>query len=179
MSVTAKRLRAVALDKAFGGGLAGFAASAAIGWGVDQLRKANDPISLEVSSLRPGEQYIVSTRPPMARAERTLDAKRRAAQRKLDNATAPSAKVRKTAKKLARQQRLAAKRAAGSAGQLKAEAKAERLGQRFDRLTAPTRRTVRLQRQIAAYDAVLSVERAKALAPTQRKRRRPRTRTYR
>lgn len=179
MSVTATRLRTIALDKVFGGGLAGFAASAAIGWGVDQLRKANDPVTLEVSNLRPGERYIVTTRPPMKRAERKLDAKRRAAQRRLDAATAPSAKVRRTAKALARQQRLAAKRAEGTARQAKAAAKAERLGERFDRLTRPTRRTVALQRRLDAYEAVLSVERAKALAPTQRKRRRPRTRTYR
>ena len=179
MSTAAKRLRAIALDKAFGGGVAGFAASAAIGWAVDQLRSANDPVTLEVSSLRPGEQYVVSTRPPMRRAERKLDTKRRATKRKLDAATAPTGRVRRTAKKLARAQRLAAKRTEGTAKQLSAERRAERLGRRFDRLTAPTRRTVRLQRQLDAYETVLSAERARALAPTQRKRRRPRSRTYR
>ena len=179
MSLATTRLRTAALDKVFGGGVGGFVAATALSWGIEQLKKRNDPVTLEVSSLRPGEQYVVTTRPAMQRPERKLTKKRDAASRKLDALTAPSRSTIRTAKKLAKAQRQTARRSEGTPRFERSERRVERYGTKFDAKTVPSRKVAALQRKVDAYDVVLAEQRAAALARTAKSRRRPRKRTYR
>lgn len=177
MSATTRRLRSLALDRTFGGGFAGFAASVAIGWGIDQLRKVGDPVTIDATDLRPGEQYVVTARPAMKRKERKVFAKQQAARRRLNTATAPSRSTVRVARKLSRAQRQADRRPTGSPRQQRAVRRSERLGAAYDRRVVPSRKVARLQRNADALDAELTALRAAKAGP--RKRRVPRTRIYR
>lgn len=173
-----RRLRQVALDRAFGKGAGGFLAASVVGWLIDQIRSADQPERLDTARLVPGETYVVTTRPAMTRTERR-DAKRLAASTaKLHKATTPGRSTRSTAAKLARAQRKAAKASAGSRRAVRNERKVEVLGARFDRLTTPTPQQRKLEVQVAELSVRMDEHRRAALATTAKRRRRPRTRTF-
>ena len=173
-----RRLRQLALDRAFGTGAGGFLAGAALNWFVDQVRAAKQPEHLDTAHLVPGETYLVSTRPAPKRAERR-DGKRLAKARKaLASETAPDRATRRTARKLAPPHRKAAKAKPGSKKQAARAVEAQTLGVRFDRLTAPTAQQRKLEARVAELTLAMGRHRAEAVAATA-KDHRPRTRTFR
>lgn len=172
-----RRLRQLALDRAFGKGAGGFLAASAIGWLIDQVRSADEPERLDTARLVPGETYLVTTRPPMTRSERR-DAKRlAAATAKLEKERTPSRRTRRTAAGLAKAQRRAGAAAEGSRRKVRNERKVEVLGAEFDRLTTPSREQRKLEASVVALSSRMERHRADALAASG-KRRSPRTRTF-
>jgi hypothetical protein len=173
-------IRQQVLDRIFGQGTTGFLAATAAGWLIDQVREAGKPELLDTSRLRPGETYLVTTRPPMKRSERTMRRRRDAAAAQLDRLGRPNRKVLRTARKLSTAQRRAERRPVGSSSQARAERMAAELGTRFDRLTEPTPKQRKLETQVAELDAALAAYRGAAVAKARsgRARRRPTTRTF-
>lgn len=164
------------LATVFGGGVAGAVASSGATWIWEQAREAlgGEPERLDVARLAPGETYLVTTRPPMGRAERRLDARARSLQAALAEAERPSRRTRRVALRLAKAQRTESRARTGSRRQRRATARAERLGPRFDRLTAPTPRQERQRVELERTRAELARHREAALAAARgSKRRRP------
>jgi len=154
------------LSTVFGGGIGGAAAASGATWIIDQAREAlrHEPERLDVARLQVGETYLVTTRPPMGRAERRVDAKVRRLEAALAEAARPSRRTRRVALRLAAAQRTEERARSGSRRQRRAAARAERLGPRFDRLTRPTARQERQQAELAAARAELASRREAALA---------------
>lgn len=173
-----RRLRHQLLDRVFGNGAAGFIAASVVGWLIDQVRASNDPERLDTTKLVPGETYLVTTRPPMSKAE-AADARRlAAANAKLAKVTRPGRRTRRTARGLARSQKIVAKARVGSKRHVRNERKVEVLGEQFDALTSPSAKQLQLERQVAELSAKLAAHRRTALAKTPRKRA-PRTKVFR
>lgn len=70
-------------------------------------------------------------------------------------------------------------RAAASSKAVKLEREVRQLQQRVAELTAPSRRTRRMQRRAAALEVAVDAERSKAMAAASRKVRPSRDRTFR
>lgn len=172
--------RRVVLEKVFGSGTSGLIAATAVGWMVDRVQEArrNEPERLDTARLVPGETYLVTTRPPMSRAEAKVVAAHEALTKKQRALDRPNRATVSTAKKLARAQRAADKRTVGSRRQRRAARRADQLGTRFDAMTAPTPQQLRLSATIADLERQRVAYRTEALRST-KPRRRPRTTVYR
>lgn len=167
-------LRQRALSKVFGDGATGFVAASALSWIVEQLRDSRDNAGvLETARLIPGETYIVRTRPPMGRSERRMAERLERASTALARMEQPSAKQRRVALRLRKAQRRVDHRP-GDAGRALA---AQRLGERFDKVMAPSSRHQRLIDEVATLTRQLDERRDVAVAAMGR-RRPSRTRRY-
>ncbi|MFN8051263.1 MAG: hypothetical protein U0Q22_07510 [Acidimicrobiales bacterium] len=175
------RVRQLVIDRAFGTGAGGFVAASIVGWLIDQVKAGKQPIRLDTANLEPGETYLVTTRPPMSRAEAKALAKRNKAAAELAKVTRPSRSVRTTARKLAKAERSAAKASAGSKRRARRERDVEVLGAKFDALTTPTAKQVKLEASVAELEARLARHRADALrsAGGARAGKRPRVKVFR
>ena len=173
-------LRTKATERIFGTGVTGLIAGSLLGWFLDEALEAlsKEGERLDLARLVPGETYLVSTRPPMTRKESKLTAKHAAASRELAKMTRPSGSTIRVARRLARAQRGAERADAGSNRRKKLEARADRLGVRYDAMTKPSAKQSALQAKVDAMATELEVHRAKAMATTP-KRSRPRNQVFR
>jgi len=167
-----KKIRQIALTRAFGTGASAMVASSVLGWFIDQVRESlgSEPERLDTAQLQPGETYLVTTRPAMSRQEAKASQRRQAAAAQLAKTTRPTRSTRRTAIKLSNAQRKATKAKLGSPRQLRHERDALLLGSRFDRLTAKSAKQHKLEAAIASLDTELEGYRRKALAQAPRKR---------
>jgi len=176
----ANLLRQRTLAKLFGDGLTGAAAAAAFGWFIDQARDAarKDPERLDVSQLRPGETYLVTTRPAMNRAERRLDQQASKLSARVERDARPSRAARRTARRLAKGQRRLDSATPGSRRAAKRQVRVDVLGSRVNRQVALTQR----QRRRADQSDDISRQRAelrdRSIESARKKARPPRSRRF-
>lgn len=153
-------LRRQFLSRLFGEDAGGLVATALVAAGIERVisgaRRSADRI--DRVELKPGERYVVSTRPPYTRRERKLLADRSKLQARVDAATAPGRRTRRLARKVESAQHRAERRP--GRGDRRARRAAE-LTAEYERRTAPTPKTVALQQRLAGLDRQLSAERAK------------------
>lgn len=178
-----QRLRLQVLNRVFGQGMSGFVAASLVGWLIDQIRAGDDPERLDVARLQPGETYLVTTRPPMSRAERRDRKRRDKVAAALEKESAPSRKLRRTTRRLDTRQRKLTKAKPGSKRARELEAETAELAARVARLAAPTPRRTMLEAAATVLDQRLADHRDAAIAAARKKsgaaRRSPRTRTFR
>lgn len=174
-------LRQRVLASVLGGGLTGTLTASAGSW---LFRQASDAISrqpelLDVSTLVPGETYVVSTRPAPKRRERRAAAELAATRRTVARRTAPDRSARRTRRKLTSARKRLRSARPQSKRAIKLEREVRRLDERFEELTAPSRRTRKLQRRAAALEIAVDLERSKAMTKAARRVPPARERTFR
>lgn len=174
-------LRHRALSRLLGDSLT---ATATVSIGSWLYRQASDAMSrepelLDVSTLVPGETYVVSTRPAPTRKERRAASELADTRRRIDRRTRPDRSTRRTLRKLSSAERRLDKAKPSSARSIELEREVRRLNERVEHLTAPGRRTRKLQRRAAALAIAVDAERASALAKSARKAPPARSRTFR
>jgi hypothetical protein len=168
------------MTRFYGDGVAGWAATLVAARAVGALRSATrrEPELLDVSSLRPGESYVVTTRPAPDRKERRLIEASAKAQSRLDRAEHPSRKLRKAERELRVAERRLARTRAGSRRERKATAVLLESARRVDALRVPSRKVRKRRAELASADGALSVRREKALAQAQKRVRPARRRQF-
>ena len=126
------------LVRLYGDGLAGWAASIVAERSIAALRASTqkEPELLDVSRLRPGETYLVTTRPAPRRKERQLAAASEKAHARLEKAERPSRKLRRTSRRLRIAKRRLARTRAGSRRERKATAVVLQLANHVERQKA-------------------------------------------
>src|SRR6059058_351960 len=104
------------MTRLYGDGVAGWAASIVDARSLAALRSSTrkEPELLDVSRLRPGESYMVTTRPAPNRKERRLAAASAKVHARLHKAERPSRKLRKAERRLRLAERRLAKTRDGS-----------------------------------------------------------------
>ncbi|HBX77564.1 MAG TPA: hypothetical protein DEG43_07955 [Acidimicrobiaceae bacterium] len=175
------RLRQQFLLKIFGPGAGSFLAASAVGWLIDNAKKAfgENPETLDVSRLKPGESYLVTTRPPMSKAERKLQLSRDKLDQAIARQTRPNASTRKVATQLSKTQRKLSKAKPGSSRAQKYQARSDALGDKFDALTAPNIRVRSMQSARAELDLKLAEARVRSLASAKKPPRATTTKRFR
>jgi hypothetical protein len=167
-------LRDLTVRKVFGGGIQGSLAEKGIDWLVEETRAAirGEEESLDAVKLRPGDTYMVIARPPATRRERKLAARvdgLETAEAKLSRATT---RQKRTARRLARAQRILDRRKLGTARHRRAATAEARLGRRFDQIMAPSKRLAKVRSELAAATSELERSRASSLRTARAARRR-------
>lgn len=167
-------LRDLTVRKVFGGGIQGSLAEKGIDWLLDETRSAirGEPESLEEVKLTPGETYTVIARPPATRRERKLAAvvdSLRATEEKLSRATK---RQKRTARRLARAQRLLDRRRPGTPRYRRAAATEARLARRFDDVMTPSKKLDRVRSELASATRELESSRAASLRMARGERKR-------
>jgi predicted lipid-binding transport protein (Tim44 family) len=165
----------------FGDGMAGAVGLSLVGWAWRKAAEAvrHEPELLDVSTLKAGETYTITTRPAPSRRERKLAKKTAAARSKVAKATRTTRAQRSTARALAKAQRKVAKATSGSATHIEQSQRAGRLEQRYDALVAHTARQQRLIDTLTTLQAELQAEQDAHLARARKKASAPRRRTWR
>jgi hypothetical protein len=150
------------------------------GWAWRKLAEGvrHDPELLDVSTLKPGETYTITTRPAPSRRERKLAKKTGAAQAKVDKATRTTRSQRGTARALDRARRKAAKATTGSAAHMEQTQRAAKLETRYDVLVAHTERQQRLIDTLTTLQAELQAEQDARLVKARKKAPHPRRRVW-
>jgi predicted lipid-binding transport protein (Tim44 family) len=174
-------LRQRLLRRWFGEGMAGAVGLSLAGWAWRKLADGvrHEPELLDVSTLKAGETYTITTRPAPSRRERKIAKKTRAAQIKVDKATRTTRAQRSTARSLSRAQRKAGKAKDGSAAKLQQIQRATVLEQRYQVLAAHTARQQRLIDTLTTLEAELRAEQEARLAEARKKVPGPRRRVWR
>jgi hypothetical protein len=165
----------------YGQGIAGFIATAVAERALDELRASatRQPEMLDVSRLRPGETYTVTTRPaPSAKERKLLDASAKA-HAKLDKAERPTRSQRAAERRLRKAERGLRKAKTGSRRERQATAEVRRLAARLDRSRRPGRKARKLRNEVARVDAALASVSDAAMAKAQGRSRPPRTQRFR
>jgi predicted lipid-binding transport protein (Tim44 family) len=164
----------------FGEGMAGAVAMSVAGYAWRKLSEGvrRDPELLDVSTLKPGETYTISTRPAPSRRERKLAKKTGTARAKVQKATRTTRAQRGTARALDRAQRKAGRAQVGSVAHMEQSQRADKLEQRYQLLVAHTARQQRLIDSLATLEAELQAEQDARLAKARRKAPRPRRRVW-
>lgn len=177
----ASLLRQRAMSMLFGGGVGGAVAAQLVSRVGAQLNDAlhRDAEVLDASRLAVGETYLVTTRPPMNRAERRLTAHREALAAKLGDGSGHSRRTVTAARRLAASQRRVERRSPTSRRGRRAAARADKYGARFDKATARSPKDQARVAQLAEIDAKLATLRADAIASARRTTRPTRSTTFR
>jgi hypothetical protein len=162
----------------FGGGAGAMVLASLSSWLVDRLKGASQPNfeTLDVARLKPGERYVVTTRPPMSKAERKVVAQRDALQSKLDASTAPSRSTQKVARKIARAQKVAERRPESRRGR-RAARRVDRSMPKLDAGLALSPRQRAMAEQLAVLDTK-AAEFSRAAYASAADQRRAMTRTF-
>ena len=153
-------------------------------WRQASAALSHEPELLDISTLVPGETYVVSTRPAPTRKERRAAAKLESTRRRVARRTAPDRTTRRALRQLAAAHKrldalqLKSTSDAISNKALKLEREVRQLDERVQVLTTPSRRTRRIQRRAAALEVAVEAERSKAMAAAARKVRPSRDRTF-
>ncbi len=159
-------LRQRLIQRWFGDGLAGAMFLALGGWAWRQFREGlrHEPELLDVSTLKPGETYTITTRPAPSRRERKIAKRADAARTKAERATRTTRAQRKTGRALERARRKAGKAKPGSVAQTEQSARVSVLEQRAAALGAYTAKQQRLVDNLATLEAELRAEQDARLA---------------
>ena len=139
----ASPLRHRVLTQVFGNGFGGYFAATTTGWLIDQFRGAFDDSGTQLvnTRLRPGESYIITTRPPMSRRERRMVDKRDALDRKIEAASVPTRSTIRLAKRYNRTTRRAERARVGGRRRARLVTRSEVLGRKLDRRLEPSKKT--------------------------------------
>jgi hypothetical protein len=174
-------LRRKLTQRLFGEGLAGAVGLSVAGWTWRKLVEGvrHEPELLDVSTLKAGETYTITTRPAPSRREAKLAKKTKSAQAKVDKATRTTRAQRSTARALSRAQRKATKAKVGSAAQLQQAQRAVTLEQRYETLVSHTARQQRLIDTLSTLQAELQAEQDAHLAKARQKVPAPRRKIWR
>ena len=177
MGAIRTRVIARLYGEGIGASVAGVVSDRAITALQQSLRR--EPELLDVSTLVPGERYVISTRPAPDRKERKLDKRAQVARKRLDRAVALSRRERQVVTGLAEARRIAASASPGSRRARKAEAAIAVLEPKVAKVTATTPRRRALQ--LHADEAVARLERHREarLVKARRRAPRPRERVFR
>ena len=169
------------LVRLYGDGLAGWAAAIVAERSIAALRASTqkEPELLDVSRLRPGETYLVTTRPAPRRKERQLAAASEKAHARLEKAERPSRKLRRTSRRLRIAKRRLARTRAGSRRERKATAVVLQLANHVDALEVPSKKVKRLRAEVASIDQALAGQQEKVMAKAQKGARPGRRRQFR
>lgn len=166
-------VRQRALNQLFGNGFGAFAAATATGWLVDQLRKAFDDSGerLDTARLRPGESYIVTTRPPLGRRERSLVDARKKIDSRIKRATVASPRAVKAARSYNAAMKKAERAREGSRRKARRVRRVDRLGSALDQRLEPSPKTRQLMEKRAEIDAeIIELETAARRSATKVRR---------
>jgi len=165
----------------FGEGMAGAVGLSVAGWAWRKLADGvrHEPELLDISTLKAGETYTITTRPAPSRRERKLAKETEVAQAKVDKATRTTRAQRSTARSLTRARRKAHKAKDGSAARIQQTQRAAVLEERYGALVAHTARQQRLIDTFTTLEAELRAEQDARLAEARKKVPGPRRRVWR
>ncbi len=169
------------MTRLYGDGVAGWAATVAADRSIAALRASarKEPELLDVSSLRAGETYTVTTRPAATRKERRLVDASTKVHARLEKAERPSRKLRKTERRLRVAERQLARTRAGSRRERKATAAALQLAREVEALKVPSKKVRKLRAEVASMDGALALRREKVMAKAKKGARPVRRRRFR
>jgi hypothetical protein len=169
------------MTRLYGDGVAGWAASTVADRSMAALLASarKEPELLDVSRLRPGESYVVTTRPAPRRKERKLVAASAKAHARLEKAERPARKLRKTERRLRVAERRLARTRSGSRRERKGTAVVLELAKEVEALKVPSRKVNKLRSRVASVDGALALTRDKVMAKAQKGARPARRRLFR
>jgi hypothetical protein len=160
----------------YGEGFAAFVAAAIADRAISEVRRSTrkEPEMLDVSRLRPGETYLVTTRPAPTRRERRLERRSERTHERLALAERPSRKLREAERELNRAQRRLDRSKAGSRKERKATAEVLQRSAVVSRLRTPSKKVVRLRLRATALDGALVARQEREIARARKSARPPR-----
>ena len=174
-------IRSRVIAELYGDGIGATIAGAVADRTIHALKQSfrNEPELLDVSTLVPGERYVITTRPAPDRKERKLEKRAIATRKRLDRATALSRKDRRAVRELAAAREAVVSAAPGSRRERRAARAVVVLTPKVHRATTSTPRSRSLQRSADDAAARLERHRESRLAKARRRAPRPRERVFR
>jgi hypothetical protein len=168
------------LMRLYGDGLAGWAAAIVADRSIAALRGSTrkEPELLDVSRLRAGESYVVTTRPAPRRKEQQLLVASAKAHARLDKAERPSRRLRKAERRLRKAERRLARTRSGSRRERKAAGIVLGLSKQVDGLKVPSRKVRKRRAEVAAIDRELATRQDKVMARAHKRARPLRRRQF-